>query len=80
MTGNIKAVYRHGVFIPETACDLPEESQVELFVQGPVISPPAVTDMDRRRQLLAQIAERIRQYPFPLGAPRFGREELHERR
>ena len=40
MSDALRAVYRNGVFVPETACDLPEDSEVELIVQGPVIIPP----------------------------------------
>lgn len=80
MTYTVRAVYRHGAFIPETACDIPEESQVELLIQGPLVSPPAISDPEERRRVLEEIAESMRQSPFPPGAPRFGREELHERR
>jgi len=80
MNARVKAVYRQGAFVPETACDLPDESQVELLVQGPMVFPPAIADPQERRRLLRQIAEDMWQNPFPVGAPRFSREGLHERR
>jgi predicted DNA-binding antitoxin AbrB/MazE fold protein len=37
----LKAIYHNGVFILQTACDLPEGTEVELFIQSPqVVSPP----------------------------------------
>ena len=36
MTYRTKAIYRGGAFVPETQCDLPEDAEVDLLVQGPV--------------------------------------------
>ena len=40
----------------------------------------AVTDAAERSRLLAALLERMRANPIPANAPRFTREELHERR
>jgi predicted DNA-binding antitoxin AbrB/MazE fold protein len=79
MNATLKAVYRNGVFVPETACQLPENSEVELIVQGPVIIPPSVTDPQERARIRKRVVERMRQNPIPADAPRFTREQLHER-
>ena len=75
----MKAIYRDGAFVPEVPCDIPEDARVELTVQGPLSTPPAVTDPQERAKILAQVTERMRQNPIPEEAPRFSREELHER-
>jgi len=79
MNAPLRAVYRNGVFVPETACELPENSQVELIVQGPVIIPPSVADSQERARIRKGVVERMRQNPIPADAPRFTREQLHER-
>ena len=80
MNQMMKAIYRQGSFVIKEPCDIPEESEVDLIVQGPLILPPAVTDPGRVRGLLAEITERMKQNPLPNQAPRFTREELHGRR
>jgi len=80
MTYRTKAVYHSGAFVPETQCDLPEDAEVDLLVHGPLLIPPAITDPERRACVLRQITERMKQNPIPAGAPRFNRDELHERR
>jgi hypothetical protein len=80
MTYRTKAVYRGGNFVPETRCDLPEEAEVDLLVQGPLVVSPVIADPDQRACALRQITERMRQNPIPADAPRFTRDQLHERR
>jgi hypothetical protein len=80
MNYRTKAVYRGGAFVPETRCDLPEEAEVDLLVQGPQLVPPAVTDREQRARVLRQVTERMKRNPIPAEAPRFTRDELHERR
>jgi hypothetical protein len=79
MNAPVKAVYRNGVFVPENACELPENSQVELIVQGPVVVAPAVTDPQERARIRKRVVARMRENPIPVDAPRFTREQLHER-
>ena len=80
MTQIIRAVYRDGAFRPETPCDLPENSEVEILVQESRGRGPSVTDPVERHRILRQITERMQGNPLPPGAPRFSRDELHERR
>ncbi len=79
MNATLKAVFRNGVFVPETACQLPENSEVEVIVQGPVVIPASVTDAQERTRIRKRVVERMRQNPIPADAPRFSREQLHER-
>jgi len=80
MTQQVRAIYHKGTFVLQEPFDLPEGSQVELIVQGPLILPPEVTDPAERERLWQTLFERMDQNPIPAGAPRFTREELHERR
>jgi len=41
----LKAIYHSGTFILQTAYDLPEGTEVELFVKSPQIIPPKITDI-----------------------------------
>jgi predicted DNA-binding antitoxin AbrB/MazE fold protein len=81
MAQKLKAIYRNGTFIPQVPCDLPEESEVELTIDGPRSIPPRVTDPEERKRIMAELVQNMRDNPIPLDAPRrFTREELHERR
>jgi hypothetical protein len=80
MSLQLKAVFRNGVFVLQEPCHLPQEAEVNLIVQGPLVVPPAVTDPEERARILAAMTQRMRQNPLPAGAPRFTREQLHERR
>lgn len=75
----LKAVYRSGTFILQTACNLPEGVEVELFVQSTRVTPPQVTDITARQNFLKLLVERMQQNPIPANAPRFTRDMLHER-
>ncbi|AFY78094.1 hypothetical protein Ple7327_2833 [Pleurocapsa sp. PCC 7327] len=76
----LKAVYRSGTFILQTACNLPEGVEVELFVQSPQIAPPKIADIAARQNFLKLLVEQMQQNPIPSNAPRFTRDMLHERR
>ena len=67
-------------FILQTACDLPEGVEVELFVQSSQVVPPKIADLSARQNFLNLLVERMQQSPIPLAAPRFTRDMLHERR
>ena len=52
MKGAVKAVFRNGMFVPTTPCDFPEETEVEVIVQGSArVSPrervPAIIERGR---------------------------------
>jgi type I restriction enzyme S subunit len=40
MTQSLRAIYRNGAFIPQTAFELPEGTEVELLVQSPQDATP----------------------------------------
>jgi hypothetical protein len=79
MTYFTKAIYRQGAFFPESPFDLPDDSRVDLVVQGPSILPPVASEEERSR-VLRQVTDRMKQNPVSADAPRFTREQLHERR
>ena len=79
MSKSVKAVYRRGAFIPKAPCHLPEDSEVELIVQGPVVTPPEIVDPEERANILSNLVARMKQNVLPQAAPRFTRESLHER-
>jgi len=81
MSQTLKAIYRDGAFIPQTPCDLPEGSEVELTITETRVMPPKATDPEERKRILEGMVARMRANPIPADAPRrFTREELHERR
>jgi hypothetical protein len=80
MSQILKAVYHGGAFIPQAPCDVPEDAEVELIVQGPYVLPPEVTEPDTRAQILKVVIERMQQNPLPAGAPRLTRDALYKRR
>jgi predicted DNA-binding antitoxin AbrB/MazE fold protein len=80
MSQKIKAVFKKGAFIPEQDCGLPDGSEVELIIEGPRTLTPEVKDPEERKRILKAMIERMKQNPIPADAPRFSRDELHERR
>lgn len=80
MGDRIKAVFHNGAFVPMDACDLPEGSEVELIVEEHRVLPPEIKNPVERKRILKAMIERMKQNPIPADAPRFTRDELHERR
>ncbi len=80
MPPTLKAVYRNGTFILETACNLPEGSEVELLIQSSSVVSPPISDVESKQRFLNLLISRMQQNPIPLNAPRFTREMLHEGR
>ncbi|MCE2696555.1 MAG: antitoxin family protein [Nostocales cyanobacterium LE14-WE4] len=80
MPPTLKAVYRNGTFILETACNLPEGSEVELLIQSSSVVSPLISDVESKQRFLKSLVLRMQQNPIPLNAPRFTREMLHEGR
>jgi hypothetical protein len=80
MARSVKAVYYGGAFVPEEPCDVPEDAHVELVIQGPFMLPPQVASPDERRVILERLVARMRRNPIPSAAPRWTRDELHDRR
>ncbi|MUL36910.1 antitoxin family protein [Gloeocapsopsis dulcis] len=79
MAQALKAVYRNGAFILQTPYELPEETEVELFICSPQVISPSISDVEAKQQFLKSLIERMQQNPIPSDAPRFTREMLHER-
>jgi hypothetical protein len=48
MHRTVKAVYRGGAFVPNEACDLPENAGFEFQIREPSIIAPAVRDAAMR--------------------------------
>lgn len=81
MAQRLKAIYQNGAFVPQSPCDLPENSEVDLVIESPHVLQPLVTDPAERKRILERLVERMRSNPIPADAPgHFTREELHERR
>jgi predicted DNA-binding antitoxin AbrB/MazE fold protein len=80
MSQALKAVYRNGAFVLQTAFELPEGTEVELLIQSPQVVSPPTSDLETKRQFLKSLVERMQQNPIPLNAPQFTREMLYERR
>ena len=79
MIQRIRAVFRDGAFQPASACDVPEDCEVDLVVtESPGHSVPSMAE-DERRRVLREVTARMRDNPIPADAPRFSREQLHER-
>lgn len=80
MPQTLKAIYRNGAFILQTAFELPEGTEVELLIQSPQVVSPPISDLETKQRFLKLLVERMQQNQIPLGAPRFTREMLYERR
>lgn len=80
MSQRLKAIYREGAFIPQVPCDLPEGAEVELTIHEANTLPPKVTDPEERKRIMSEMIQNMLDNPIPADAPRFTREELHERR
>jgi hypothetical protein len=80
MIEHIRAIFREGAFHPVVPCSIPEEAEVDLVVEAKLACVSAPTSLPERAQLLKQLTERMRNNPLPASAPRFSREQLHERR
>jgi len=80
MEAAVRVVFRNGVFVPTTTCDLPENTEAQVFVPGPTIVPASVKDPAERARIRREVVERMQKSPLSADAPRFTREQLHERR
>ncbi len=80
MRQTITATYRGGVFHPDDPCDLPEGTMVTLALDDGGVVPPLVSDPEERKRILKSVVDRMMQNPISPDAPKFTRDELHERR
>jgi len=76
----LKAIYRNGTFILQSAFELPEGTEVELLVQSPHVVSPLISGVEVKKQFLKSLVEGMQQNQIPLSTPRFTRDMLHERR
>ena len=80
MKRTITATYRGGVFYPDEPCDLPEGAAVEIRELSGGSTPTLIEDPEERRRNLKAVVDRMMQNPISSDAPKFTRDELHERR
>lgn len=75
VNGNVRLLEPLRVTKPTRALlTLLEDNQPENSI------PPEITAPAERAQAIEELVERMQANPIPPGAPRFTREELHERR
>lgn len=65
MYQTVRAVYRAGTFVLQEALDVPEESEVELIVQVPLVLAPKITDPTEQARLLKAVnpTDAAKSYP-----------------
>jgi hypothetical protein len=80
MLDHVRAVFRDGAFYPVTPCAVPENSEVDLTVRPTGVQGPLEKDPEKRKRILKALTERMKQRTLAPDAPRFTRDELHERR
>ena len=80
MTQRSKAIYRDGKLELRNPCDLPQGAEVDVLIVSEGVIPPEETDPSRRRQLVAELVERMHTQPLSPAAPRLTRDDLHDRR
>lgn len=78
MPDTIHAIFKGGAFLPKEPVNLAEGDNVTLQYEKDT-EPPFVTDPEERKRLLKQVFERMASNPIPPNAPRFTRDELHDR-
>ena len=80
MQDTVRAIYRNGTFVPVVPCQLPEETEVDVVIHDKAqINPPTVTDAAERARIRRDVVANMKKNSIPGNAPRFTRDELHER-
>lgn len=82
MLDHYHAVYRGGAFYPTGPCELPDDTEVTVYLSGqaPQMAPPSEDNPDERSRILERLMATWLGKPLAAGAPRLSRDELHERR
>jgi predicted DNA-binding antitoxin AbrB/MazE fold protein len=81
MTDTVTAVFEHGVFQPESPCDLPEGTRVVLAISPEgVVAPWQPGSAEERSRILREVVQRMMRNPIPPDSPRFTRAEMYDRR
>ena len=79
--GYVRAVFEHGNFVPESPCNLPEGTKVLLALHSRrAVTAPQVSGTEGQARILRSVVERMQRNPLPANAPRFSRDDMHERR
>jgi len=79
VASTINAVFEHGVFRPESQCDIPDGARVVLAIGFPDgVEPPTVASGEERQRILRGIVERMKRNPWPADAPHFTRDEMYD--
>ena len=74
---------QNGVVVFDAGVTLPEGTKVTIAPaanEQSNTSPSTVTDPEERKRILAEVVDRMKANPVPRDAPKFTRDELHERR
>jgi hypothetical protein len=61
MTQKLKAIYRDGAFVPQGACYLPNNTEVELTIRPDQSSNLDIIDPEARKQIFTALVQRMRQ-------------------
>jgi hypothetical protein len=74
MLEEFDAVYRDGVFVPETPCHLADNTKVRVVVgeADARVQPALISDPVERQRIIEETLARMRANPIPPGAPLYG--------
>ncbi len=76
----VHAVFTNGAFVPNEPYDLPEGTEVDLFISTEGRMEEPLAPPQDRGQIMARLIERMSSEKLSPDAPRFTRDELHDRR
>lgn len=76
----ISAIYRNGVFVPEFELPLANETAVELVIAESDTPQTTVLSDAEKAKLRQRATSFMKQHRLSPEAPRFSRDDLHERR
>lgn len=76
----IRATYQDKSFRPDSECDIPDGTVVELEVLGPVASPPSEMNSEKRAAIRESLVQRLLDSNLSDDSPKLTRDELHDRR
>lgn len=79
MVDTVTAVFEHGVFLPDSPCDLPEGSRVVLSVRDATMPPPEAVAEDERRRIVEEVVQRMMRNPLPPDTLLFSRGDMYDR-
>ena len=80
MTQTVKVIYQHGAFVPLEPLHLPENTEIEITIRDPLIIPSTISDPSKKLDVMRDLIRSMQKNPIPSNAPKFTRDELHERR